>query len=125
MNMFKMCLNWKVIGALAAVAAAVYFVAPAALAAALPLLVLAICPLSMILMMKMMNGDGGGQNRGEATGQPVAAPVDHAATAEELDADLRRLRNRETAIAEQLEALRRDDRPQREQVHLPFGSSLS
>ena len=114
--MFKMCLNWKVIGGLAAVAAAVYVVAPTAFAAALPLLVLAICPLSMILMMKLMNGDGGRQDGGEDAGQPAAAPVQRAATAEELDADLRRLKARETAIADQLEALRRDDRPQREQV---------
>jgi amino acid transporter len=61
------CLNWKVIGALAAVGVGIYVVAPGVAAAAVPLLVLAVCPLSMLLMMRAMgsmgrcdSGDAGG-----------------------------------------------------------------
>lgn len=56
--MIKMCLNWKVIAAVAAVGVALFFYAPGFAAAALPFLVLAICPLSMIFMMSAMNGMG-------------------------------------------------------------------
>ncbi len=48
------CLNWKVIAALAAVGVGIYLVAPGVAAAAVPLLVLALCPLSMLLMMRAM-----------------------------------------------------------------------
>ena len=54
MKMFKMCLHPKVIAAMVAVAAGVWLVAPGWFTAALPILFLAICPLSMLLMMKMM-----------------------------------------------------------------------
>ena len=52
------CLNWKVIGALAAVGLGIYLVAPGVAAAAVPLLVLAVCPLSMLLMMRAMGSMG-------------------------------------------------------------------
>jgi len=54
-KMLRMCLNWKVIAALAGVGALVWLVAPNLLAAAVPLLVVAICPLSMVLMMGAMS----------------------------------------------------------------------
>ena len=52
------CLNWKVIGALAAVGVVIYALAPGTAAAAVPLLVLAACPLSMLLMMRAMGSMG-------------------------------------------------------------------
>ena len=53
-----MCLNKKVIAGLAAVGVGVLLFAPNAIGAAWPLLFLAVCPLSMILMMRTMsNGD--------------------------------------------------------------------
>ncbi|MGH3666209.1 MAG: DUF2933 domain-containing protein [Egibacteraceae bacterium] len=58
MQHLKHCINPKVIAGLAAVAAGVWVFAPGAFAAALPLLILAICPLSMIGMMYMMRGSG-------------------------------------------------------------------
>jgi hypothetical protein len=59
----KHCINPKVIAALVAVGGGVYVFAPQAFAAALPLLVLAICPLSMVLMMGMMTrGSGAGSS---------------------------------------------------------------
>jgi hypothetical protein len=50
MKMLKMCLNWKVLAGLAAAGAGMYFLAPELALAALPILVLAVCPLSMMLM---------------------------------------------------------------------------
>lgn len=51
-----MNLYMKVAAGLAAVGLALYLVAPNVAYAALPLLILAACPLSMVLMMKMMSG---------------------------------------------------------------------
>lgn len=65
MNMLKMCLNWKVIVSVAVVGIALFVYAPGFAYAALPFLVLAICPLSMIFMMKAMNGMGGDSKSGE------------------------------------------------------------
>jgi hypothetical protein len=66
MNALKMCLNWKVMVALAAVGVGIFVFAPGLAAAALPFLVLAICPLSMLLMMGAMNNMGNGSQAGAA-----------------------------------------------------------
>ncbi len=58
MSHLKHCLNPKVIAAVAAVAAGVYVFAPGVFAAALPVLILAICPLSMVAMVLLMRGRG-------------------------------------------------------------------
>ena len=50
-----MCINKKVVGWLAAVALGVLVFAPRLAGAALPLLIVAACPLSMIFMMRAMN----------------------------------------------------------------------
>ncbi len=71
--MLKICLNWKVLVGLAAVVIGVYTVAPGALAAALPILALAACPLSMLLMMRVMHG---GQDASES-GLPREDPLAH------------------------------------------------
>ena len=51
-----MNLYMKVAAGLGAVGLALYLVAPNVAYAALPLLILAACPLSMVIMMKMMSG---------------------------------------------------------------------
>lgn len=56
-RMLKMCMNWKVIGGLALVGVGVWAVAPHLLIGAFPLLLIAVCPLSMLLMMKGISGD--------------------------------------------------------------------
>lgn len=53
-----LCLSWKVLAALGAVAIAVLVFAPGAALAVLPLLLLAACPLSMAWMMFQMRGHG-------------------------------------------------------------------
>ena len=74
MQMLKHCLNWKVIAALAVLGVGIYLVAPN-LAAALPILLLAICPISMLLMMKGMQGMQGtgadGEDRASAGSGPT------------------------------------------------------
>lgn len=51
-----MCLDWRVLGGLAAIALGIWLYAPQLIGAALPLLVLLVCPLSMALMGWMMRG---------------------------------------------------------------------
>ena len=52
----KMCFNWKVAAALTAAGVAVFAFAPNLIGAALPVLILAACPLSMVVMMRAMSG---------------------------------------------------------------------
>jgi hypothetical protein len=66
MKMLKMCLNWKVLAGLAATGVGVYLVAPDLVLAALPILLLAACPLSMLLMMwGMQHAQGQGHQTRE------------------------------------------------------------
>ncbi len=65
-----MRINAKVVAALAAVALAIYLIVPNLFYAALPLLVLAACPLSMFLMMRMMSGAK--MDEGKPGSTPVA-----------------------------------------------------
>ncbi len=58
MKMADRCFNWKVVAGLAVVGAGVGAVKPDLIGAALPLLLVAACPLSMLFMMR---GMGGGQ----------------------------------------------------------------
>ena len=64
------CFNWKVIAALAAVGVGLYALAPGAAAAAVPLLVLAACPLSMVLMMRAMGSMGSCKTKDGAQTNP-------------------------------------------------------
>jgi hypothetical protein len=73
-----MGLNKKVIAVLAAVGVGVVLFAPDVAAAALPLLILAACPLSMIFMMRAMSGKDGSSSTVEKQGQ--------ASTTEEIAA---------------------------------------
>lgn len=66
----KMCFNWKVLAGLGVVALGIFLVAPTMVLGALPLLLLAACPLSMLFMMRGMNGMG---NHAAAHGQPAVA----------------------------------------------------
>ena len=66
MNILRACYDWRVLSALAGVGVGIYLFAPGLLVAALPILLLAACPLSMLLMMKAMSGPS-------ASAQPAVA----------------------------------------------------
>ena len=65
------CLDWRVVSALAAIAVAVWLLAPGLLVPALLVLVTLACPLSMLLMMVVMRPSGGMQE--SASGQAASA----------------------------------------------------
>ena len=100
MNLLKACYDWRVITGLAAVGIGVFLFAPGLIGAALPLLLVAVCPLSMILMMKTMGGH-------EANGQPAIAanPEDRA---ERLRAELAASRREQQRLARELEHIEAD-----------------
>ena len=54
MSILRVCADWRVVAALVAVGAGVALFAPNLVSAAIPLLIVAACPLSMILMMRTM-----------------------------------------------------------------------
>ena len=73
MKLFGMCVNWKVVAGLMVVAAGLFVLASPGMArAALPYLLSAVCPLSMLLMMKSM---GGMNNAAAKELSPAALPV--------------------------------------------------
>lgn len=68
MSRFLCCFNWKVYAGLGGIALAVLVLAPGLFWGALPLLIVAACPISMFLMMRGMRG-------GQCATEPVAATV--------------------------------------------------
>src|SRR6266699_5101946 len=74
-NLLGMCLNWKVIAGLAVVALLVLVVAPQFIWAALPILLVAACPLSMLFMMRGMSGNGNATASQPAQMQGEQVPV--------------------------------------------------
>jgi hypothetical protein len=98
MKMLKMCLNWKVLAGLAAMGVGVYLVAPDLVLAALPILLLTACPLSMLLMMW-------GMHHAQGQGQQTPQEPDVGQTREERSAWLR---SEQAALADQLGKLERE-----------------
>lgn len=98
-----MCLNWKVIGGLAAVGLGIWVVAPNLVVGVLPLLLIAACPLSMLLMMRGMSG--GQQNRTESSNAPTLA---QATTTTASPTDLAALKAQHARLSAELEALESD-----------------
>jgi len=114
-----MCLNWKVIAGLAAVGLGAWVVAPNLVGAALPLLILAACPLSMLVLMRGMRG-------GQCASQAVQAspPARTGLTREEqlaeLKADLAGARAQQEAVAGEIARLEAAERtPGREAEGAP------
>ena len=97
MKMLRACYDWRVLMALGALGAGIYLIAPGLLAAALPLLLLAACPLSMILMMKAMSGQQTG-SEGSVT------PTDQDRVGV-LRRELTQLGQRQDQLAAELHAL--------------------
>ena len=60
-----MCFNWKVVTGIAVAGLAVFAFAPSLIGAALPVLLIAACPLSMVMMMRAMSGGSRGDTPSE------------------------------------------------------------
>lgn len=97
----KMCLNWKMLTGLGAVGGGLYLVAPGLAAAVLPLLLLAVCPLSMLLMMKSMQG-----SRSGTQGQQMPEETSVDTTREE---QVTRLRMQQADLADRIQALEKEE----------------
>ena len=98
MKMPKMRLDWRVLVGLAAVGVGIYVIAPGTVVAAFPILSLAACPLSMLLMMKAMRESPGEDGGSRAT--------DDGSTREE---QLARMRAQQEIISDRIGALERDE----------------
>lgn len=101
----KMCLNWKVLAGLGAAGVGVYLVAPGLAVAALPLLLLAVCPLSMLLMMKGMQG-------GQCETQGRRASSQEADAGPTREEQIARLRGQQADLADRIGALEQEEEPQ-------------
>ena len=68
-----MCINKRVVAGLGAGALLLLALSPRLLGAAAPLLIMAVCPLSMILMMRTMHGrsDAPAANNGDGEGRQL------------------------------------------------------
>ena len=83
-KMGGMCLNWKVIAALSALGLGVWVIAPSFVGLALPLLIVLVCPLSMLFMMRGMGG-----SQCAAQSSHVRQPAATALTREEQLAEMK------------------------------------
>ena len=100
-----MCLNWKVIAGLAVLGVGVWLWAPDLAAAALPLLLVVACPLSMLLMMR-------GMQDGQCSSQPVTATRPAPVTRTRSE-QLAELQAQQQAIGRQIAELETEDPPVR------------
>jgi hypothetical protein len=99
MKMLKMCLNPKVLAGLAVVSLGIYLFAPGLLAEAVPILLLAACPLSMLLMMWTMQ-------RTLGQDQQTTQETDARLTREE---QMAQLRAEQAALANRIGELEREE----------------
>ena len=89
-----MCLNRKVLIGLGAVALIVLALSPRTLVSAAPLLVFAICPLSMVFMMRAMSGRNasGVADTKPPLNDPAASPAADTPQLRELAEEVNRLK---------------------------------
>lgn len=110
----KHCLNWKVGAGLGVIALAVVILAPNLIGRLLPLLLLAVCPLSMLVMMAGMGKMQGGHKTGEQHDEPSAGSTTAVlspppALSQQVEpADVAALKAQAARLAAQQEQLNRD-----------------
>jgi len=100
-----MCFNWKVIAGLAVLGVGIWLWVPNLAAAALPLLLVAACPLAMLLMMR-------GMQDGQCSSQPATATQTTLATSTRSE-QLAELQAQHQAIGRQIAELETEDPPVR------------
>lgn len=106
MKMRGMCFNWKVLAGLAAVGIGIWAVAPNLAGAALPLLLLAACPLSMLFMARgMQGGQCSTSTQPRQTGQPAGVRLTREEQLAELKAQLVIAQTQQVAIAREIAEL--------------------
>lgn len=110
MKMGGMCFNWKVVAGLAVIGLGIWAVAPNLVGAALPLLILAACPLSMLLMMRGMGGGQCANRLREARqpaemSQPARAGLARDEQLAELKGELASLQQQHEVIAREIARL--------------------
>ena len=114
MSRFLCCFNWKVYMGLGAVALGVLVLAPGLFWGVLPLLIVAACPISMLLMMRGMRG-GQCATRPAAGGsevrQPAVAPAGREAQLAELRERFAAVQARRDGIAAELARLEETSTP--------------
>ena len=98
-NLLGMCLNWKVLAGLAVVGLLVLVVAPQFIGVALPLLLVAACPLSMLFMMRGMSGNGNANQTASQTTQLPAGGSTRDEQLAELQSRLSSVQAEQAAIA--------------------------
>jgi len=98
---FHLCLNWKVLTILAAGGATVWALAPQLLVVAVPLLIVLACPLSMLLMMRGMQG-------GQCAATPAFGRQGETSASAEADR-LPALRAQQVTLAREIAALEAAD----------------
>jgi hypothetical protein len=101
-RILRMCLNWKVLGGLAVVGLVIWVLAPELLARAVPVLIFAVCPLSMLMMMRGMQDSEHGAGRPHA-----AASSGSGGRIAELKDQLARVQAQQVAIVREIEQLQR------------------
>jgi hypothetical protein len=100
-----MCWNKKTLGLVAVAALAVLAFAPSAFGRVLPLLLVAACPLGMLLMARGMVGAGRtGEREGPAGRQSTTAPDAAQDEIAQLRQEVERLRAGEATVSPPLDA---------------------
>ena len=118
MNMLKMCLNWKVITAVALVGVGLFVYAPGLALSALPFLVIAICPLSMLLMMGAMNGMGGDSKSGEG------CAMSGQKQPEGREGELAQLKAQQVELASKIDSLEAEELDSRQESQPRVGAAV-
>ncbi|MGG6295707.1 DUF2933 domain-containing protein [Leptolyngbya sp. AN02str] len=108
-NVLGICFDWRVLVGLVAVGIAIALLAPQLTLSALPLLLLAACPLSMLLMMVMMNrmdkDSMSASSPRSVNSLPASTPLSRDEQLAQLREHLQQLQTQQEAIARQINTL--------------------
>jgi len=112
-NWLGMCFDWRVLIALFAVGVAIAVVMPQLTLSLLPVLLLAACSLSMILMMSLMNRTDQklvlGSFDGVTSSSSVYLSLSRQEQIAQLQTQLQHLQRQQDLIASQINALKQPD----------------